>query len=154
MKLHYLSGQDIFRIQCRNIPAQTRGFFWQVISCQKLSLKNKDHGGTSKQAAVVGYALVVISLQGQRNGGFESRRKTNWHEKLMLNDGFFSFAVARQEPLLSKSILHCYRWEGMSNSRIFYLRELLMPFLSQKTILNLYYERSECIWVRYYKLWM
>jgi len=74
-----------------------------------LSLINKDHGGTSKQAAVVGYALVVISLQGQRNGGFESRRKTNWHEKLMLNDGFFSFAVARQEPLLSKSILHCYR---------------------------------------------
>ena len=48
-------------------------------------------------------------LHGQRHGGFESRRKTNWHEKLMLNDGFFSFAVARQEPLLSKSILHCYR---------------------------------------------
>ena len=86
---------------------------------------------------------------GIRNGGLDfvkaAVRSSIGHGDCLLNDGFFSFAVARQEPLLSKSILHCYKREGMSNSRIFYLRELLMPFPSRKIILKLYHERSECI---------
>jgi len=76
---------------------------------------------------------------GIRNGGLDFVKAAvgvfrAW--RLPAERRLFSFAVARQEPLLSKSILHCYKREGMSNSRIFYLRELLMPFLSQKTILN------------------
>ena len=67
------------------------------MSCQKLSLTNKDHGGTPTQAAVVGYALVVISFQGHKKRRlFMAAVKANRHEKCTLNDGFFSFAVVRQ----------------------------------------------------------
>jgi len=60
--------------------------------------------------------LVELAIRCKKSAAlmFQSRRVLIWHEKELLNDGFFSFAVVRQMfIMLSKIILLAIRSQAL-----------------------------------------